>query len=210
MTPFVRLEGPAAPIAEDNVDTDILYPARFLLRMEKTGLGELLFHDRRFTPEGAERPEFVLNREPWRTATILVARCNFGCGSSREQAVWALADFGIRCVIAASFGDIFHGNCMQNGILPIRLGDDELAAVMGAATAGAPISVDLDARRIGLPGEKDIGFAIEASAREALMMGWDATDMILRRERPAIAAFEGRHRAASPWLFAQELADDDA
>ena len=138
MAPFVRLEGPAAPIAQDNVDTDILYPARFLLRMEKTGLGDLLFHDRRFTPEGAERAGFVLNRAPWRTATILVA-----------------------------------------------------------------ILVDLDARRSGLSGGESIGFAIEASAREALMMGWDATDMILRRERSAIATFERRHRAAKPWLFTQ-------
>lgn len=203
MAPFIRLEGPAAPIAEDNVDTDILYPARFLLRMEKTGLGDLLFHDRRFAPDGAERPDFVLNRAPWREATILVAGCNFGCGSSREHAVWALADFGIRCVIAATFGDIFHGNCMQNGLLPVRLAAGELADVAGAASAGETILVDLEARRVRLSGGRSIGFEIEPSAREALMMGWDATDMILRRERSAIATFERRHRAANPWLFAQ-------
>ncbi|WP_174278229.1 3-isopropylmalate dehydratase small subunit [Sphingomonas bacterium] len=203
MQPFVRLAGPAAPIAEDNVDTDIIYPARFLLRMEKTGLGDVLFRDRRFTPDGTPRPDFVLNREPWRRATILVAGRNFGCGSSREQAVWALADFGIRCVIAASFGDIFRGNCLQNGILPVRLPDAALADVAGAALLGEEVLVDLDAQRICLSGQRSIDFTTEPAVREALMMGWDATEMILQRERSAIAAFQERHRAANPWLFAQ-------
>jgi 3-isopropylmalate/(R)-2-methylmalate dehydratase small subunit len=169
--------------------------------MSKSGLGAHAFHDRRFTPQGMERPEFVLNQVPWREAAVLVAGCNFGCGSSREQAVWTLLDFGIRCVIARSFGEIFFNNCVPNGVLAIPLPDSPLQVVTRAALARTRLRVELTTQLIHLDGAKPIPFEIEARRREALLNGWDASDLILKRDEAAIREFEQRHRCSQPWLF---------
>src|SRR3984957_9049014 len=145
MESFVSLTSVAAPLPDADIDTDVIFPARFLLLLNRQGLGQHLFHERRRS-SGQER--FVLDRSPFDKAQILVAGRNFGCGSSREQAVWALSDFGIRCVIAPSFGEIFYGNCFRNGVLPIILPDPEHHDVMLAATSGAPLTVDLEAQEI--------------------------------------------------------------
>lgn len=152
MEPFVRLDAVAAPLAGDNVDTDIIFPARFLLLMEREGLGRYAFHDRRFDGADRERPDFVLNRPPFRDAGILIAGANFGCGSSREQAVWALRGFGIRCVIAPGFGEIFLGNCYKNGVLPIVLAAETVAALALVASAGSRFVVDLVAMTLSVEG----------------------------------------------------------
>jgi 3-isopropylmalate/(R)-2-methylmalate dehydratase small subunit len=201
MEPLQRVEGYAVALPEDDIDTDVIYPARFLLLMNKTGLGKYAFHDRRFTPEGSENTAFPLNQPPWREARILVAGRNFGCGSSREQAVWTLRDFGIRCVIAAGFGEIFFGNCQQNGVLAIRLPPDDLGVLTGAAAAGVRLAVDLTTQLIRMGAATTLSFEVDPARRDALLNGWDATELILKREREAIAAFEARHQRTHPWLF---------
>eukprot|EP01037_Dinobryon_pediforme_P039458 gene39458-48079_t len=148
MTPFTTLSGMAAPLPEENVDTDIIFPARFLLITARAGLGRYAFHDRRFDAQGEEIADFVLNRAPWRDAPILLAAANFGSGSSREQAVWALLGQGITCVIAPSFGEIFYGNCFRNGVLPIVLPADLVAALTQRAAAGETFAIDLAAKTL--------------------------------------------------------------
>lgn len=200
MIPFTRLAGTAAPLPEENVDTDIIFPARFLLITERHGLGRYAFHDRRFGADGEEIAAFVLNRAPWRDAPILIAGANFGSGSSREQAVWALLGHGIRCVVAPSFGEIFYGNCFRNGVLPIVLPEVELAVAMEAATAGRAFLVDLDAGTIGIDGETPRFFEIDAEQRLALLNGWDETDLILNARGTEIALFEEHQHTIQPWL----------
>ena len=153
MQKFDTLTGVAAPLPIVNVDTDMLIPKQFLKTIKRTGLGKALFHEMRFTGEGKENPDFVLNKPAYRKAQILVAGDNFGCGSSREHAPWALLDFGIRCVIATSFADIFYNNCFKNGILPIVVTPDQLALLMDDAERGsnATITVDLEAQTIRGP-----------------------------------------------------------
>lgn len=201
MTPFIQLAGMAAPMPEDNVDTDIIFPARFLLITAREGLGRYAFNDRRFDAHGGEIPGFVLNRAPWRDAPILIAGANFGSGSSREQAVWALLGRGIRCIVAPSFGEIFHANCFRNGVLPIVLTPDVVAGLMAAAQRGDSITVDLAAQSLTIVGAAPIAFNIGAEQRLALLNGWDETAMILNGRGDDIAAFEDRHRQAQPWLF---------
>src|SRR4029077_1364432 len=198
MRSFVSLTGIAAPLPESDVDTDVIFPARFLLLLDRQGLGRCLFHERRHSSSGEE--PFILSRAPFDKAEILVAGRNFGCGSSREQAVWALADFGIRCVIAPSFGEIFYGNCFRNGVLPITLGDPEHRQVMAAATSGAPLIVDLEAQIISLPAGPTIAFQIDPHRRQALVLGLDQIGGILIDDAGDIAAFESRQRAQMPWL----------
>ncbi len=202
MKPFVRVTGLAAPLRKDNVDTDIIFPARFLLITAREGLGRYAFHDRRFDAAGAELPGFVLNREPWRTAPILVAGANFGSGSSREQAVWVLLGQSIVCVIAPSFGEIFHGNCFRNGVLPIVLPAEQVAALLDLAERAEPFTVDLEAQTIAVAGAAALRFAIPREQRAALLNGWDETAMILNARGDDIARFEARQKAVQPWLFA--------
>lgn len=201
MTPFVRLAGVAASLREENVDTDIIFPARFLLITAREGLGRYAFHDRRFDAAGREIDDFVLNRAPWRDAPILIAGANFGSGSSREQAVWALLGHGITCVIAPSFGEIFQANCMRNGVLPIVLPPEVTAGLMRQAEAGARFAIDLEAQTIRVNGGDPIEFAIDAEQRQALLNGWDETSLILNARGDDIDAFETVHRQAQPWLF---------
>ncbi|MEI5668405.1 3-isopropylmalate dehydratase small subunit [Bosea sp. CCNWLW174] len=197
MQQFTALTSVAAPLPESDVDTDIIFPARFLLLLDRKGLGEHLFHERRHAQNGAD---FVLNRQPWNRAEILVAGSNFGCGSSREHAVWALVDFGIRCVIARSFGEIFFANCFKNGTLPMVLDGDEHAAVMAEAQAGRAITVDLEAQTVELISGRSIVFEIEPHRKRALLLGLDEIGAILAEDEPLITQFEGRHWRDRPWL----------
>ena len=200
MDKFTKLTGIAAPLPEADIDTDIIFPARFLLLLEKKGLGKHLFHERRFLPSGAAT-DFVLNAPPYSTAKILIADANFGSGSSREQAIWALADFGIRCIMARSFGEIFYSNCFKNGVLPIILGAQDHANAMSAAATGQPLTIDLENRTVTLPDGPAICFDIDRYCRRALMLGLDEIGVILAEDAGDIAAFEARHRRSAPWLF---------
>jgi len=199
LKPFSILRSIAAYLDEDEVDTDIIFPARFLLLLDKLGLGKHAFHERRHAKAGTA--PFILDTPPYDTAQILVAGKNFGTGSSREQAVWALADFGLRCVIAPSFGEIFYANCFKNGILPIIKSGAELETIRQAAGSATPITVDLEARTISIGNEVVIAFEIEPYRRAALLGGLDEIGTILASDSDDIAAFEARQRAASPWLY---------
>ncbi|NIJ09472.1 3-isopropylmalate/(R)-2-methylmalate dehydratase small subunit [Sphingomonas vulcanisoli] len=202
MTPFTPLTGIAAPLMEENVDTDIIFPARFLLITAREGLGRYAFHDRRFSADGSEQPDFILNQAPFRDARILIADANFGSGSSREQAVWALLGFGIRCVIAPSFGEIFEANCYRNGVLPITLPRDAIASLAQLARAGwGNFTVDLDAQQIVVDRGPTIAFTILPERRLALLNGWDETATILNTREADIATFEARQRSDQPWLW---------
>lgn len=198
MKSFVSLTSVAAPLPDADIDTDIIFPARFLLLLDRRGLGRHLFHERRARASASE--PFILSQAPFDKAEILVAGRNFGCGSSREQAVWALADFGIRCVIAPSFGEIFYGNCFRNGVLPVTLGDPEHREVMTAAATGAPLTVDLEAQAIRLTAGRTITFQIDPHRRDALLLGLDQIGAILAADATDIAAFEIRQRDQAPWL----------
>ena len=199
MRSFVSLTGIAAPLPESDVDTDVIFPARFLLLLDRQGLGRCLFHERRHSSSGGE--PFILSRAPFDKAEILVAGRNFGCGSSREQAVWALADFGIRCIIAPSFGEIFHTNCFRNGVLAITLDDAQHRDAIAAAATGKPITVHLDAQLIHLAEGRTIAFDIDLHRRRALLLGLDQIGAILADDTADIAAFEKHQRSAAPWLY---------
>jgi 3-isopropylmalate/(R)-2-methylmalate dehydratase small subunit len=186
-----RFEGPAVAVARDNVDTDQIIPARFLKTTSRTGLGAHLFADWRANADGTVRPDFVLNTAVGATARVLVAGWNFGCGSSREHAPWALADFGFRAVVAASFADIFKQNALKNGLLPVQLPPDVHAALLARVTAepGVIVGVDLARQMAALPGGLEVPFAIDAFARECLLAGVDEIGWVLAQAE-AIARFE--------------------
>ncbi|MGD9942273.1 MAG: 3-isopropylmalate dehydratase small subunit [Burkholderiaceae bacterium] len=203
MSPFGRLDGIAAPLPQDNVDTDAIIPSRESQSVSRSGYGERLFANWRYQPgTRTEQPEFVLNREPFRHAQILVAGHNFGCGSSREAAVWSLAQFGIRCVIASSFGAIFRGNCVRNGVLPVTLSPEGLAALHDAVRRrpGSPVRVDLQACRVIDAEGGEHSFEIDALEREMLLAGLDEIGLTLR-QRAVIAAFQQRDRESRPWIW---------
>ncbi|MGB1546990.1 MAG: 3-isopropylmalate dehydratase small subunit [Alphaproteobacteria bacterium] len=202
MEKFKNVEGIAAPLAMINVDTDMIIPKQFLKTIKRTGLGENLFYDMRFTPEGEQKADFVLNQEPWKNAKVLIAGLNFGCGSSREHAVWAIRDFGIRCVIAPSFADIFYGNCFKNGILPIRLPEETVETLMKAADEGekGALKIDLEAQTITRADGSTLSFEIDPFLKHCLLEGLDDIALTLQKEEK-IAAFEARHREAQPWLY---------
>ncbi len=195
MKPFGNLTAIAASLPEAQIDTDVIFPARFLLLPDKVGLGSKLFHDRR--AQGG----FVLDTAPWDKAEILVTGPDFGTGSSRENAVWALADFGIRCVIGPSFGEIFQANCFRNGILPIILNGDLLARAQAEAEAARAFTVDLPAQRIRLVDNTEANFEVEPHRKHALIEGLDEIGLILKEDLHEIEAFEERHRRENPWLF---------
>jgi 3-isopropylmalate/(R)-2-methylmalate dehydratase small subunit len=199
--PFVRLSAVAAPMDLANIDTDRIVPARFLRRPRESGYGPLLFHDVRFGPDGAEQPAFVLNQSPYREARILVTADNFGCGSSREMAVWALMDYGIRVVIGPSFGDIFFENCFKNGVLAVVLPADVAAGLRRtlAERPGTTLTVDLQSQTISGPDDVLIGFEVDAFRKRGLLTGQDEVALTLEH-LSAIEAFEARRRAEMPWL----------
>jgi len=193
MEPFTRLDAVAAPMPVANVDTDQIIPARFLRKPRKAGYGQYLFHDLRFDDAGNERPEFVLNQAPYRGARVLLADKNFGCGSSREHAVYALWDYGFRAVIAPSFGDIFHGNSLQNGFLPIVLPADAVAALRSQVyqRPGARVVVDLEGQQVVGPDGRAHRLEIDAFRKHCLLKGIDELDFTLGH-RADIEAFERR------------------
>ena len=201
MQAFTVLTGIAAPLPLANVDTDKIIPARFLKTIKRTGLGVHLFDTLRFDGAGAERPDFVLNTEPYRHAEVLIAHENFGCGSSREHAPWALLDFGIRCVIAPSFADIFHTNCFKNGVLPIALPRDICDRLMEDARMGgnARLTIDLQRQVVVRPNGEEIPFTVDALRRQMLLNGLDEIGQTMQRG-PAIDAYETRLRQQAPWM----------
>ena len=200
MEAFTRLDAKAAPLPLANIDTDQIIPKQFLKTVERKGLGRGLFYDFRFDDDGRERPDFVLNRPEYKGAGVLVAGDNFGCGSSREHAPWALMDFGIRCVISTSFADIFYNNCFQNGLLPVVLKAEEVEALMGEAKGGNHVmSVDLESQTVSAPSGKIFRFEIDAARKEKMLKGLDAIGETLQRAKE-IDLFEMKRALAQPWL----------
>jgi len=201
MEKFTTLTGVAAPLDMINIDTDKIIPKLHLRTIKRTGLGKVLFEEMRFNEDGSEKPDFVLNREPYRDAKIIVAGDNFGCGSSREHAPWALLDYGIRCVISTSFADIFYNNCFKNGILPIRVSKDDLDALMAdAGDAENPeLTIDLEKLEIRRPNGARIRFDLEDFRRECLLDGLDDIGLTFQKA-DKIDAFEERRAQQQPWL----------
>ena len=200
MQKFDRLTGVAAPLPIVNIDTDMIIPKDYLKTIKRTGLGVGLFAGLRYNDDGSDNPDFVLNKPAYRNAEILIAGDNFGCGSSREHAPWALLDYGIRCVISTDFADIFYNNCFQNGILPIRVTQDELDQLMDDARKGAnaKISVDLAAQEIVRPDGERIAFDIDPARKHRLLNGLDDIGLTLQKDGD-IAAFEGKLSEGRPW-----------
>ncbi|WP_265516253.1 3-isopropylmalate dehydratase small subunit [Nitratireductor luteus] len=200
MEKFTTLTGVAAPLPIVNVDTDMIIPKDYLKTIKRTGLGTGLFAEMRYNENGSENPDFVLNQPAYRNAKVLVAGDNFGCGSSREHAPWALLDFGIRCVIATSFADIFYNNCFKNGILPIKVSEEELEKLMDDAERGsnATLTVDLQEQEIRGPDGGVIKFEIDAFKRHCLLNGLDDIGLTLEKAA-AIDSFEGKYSQARPW-----------
>ncbi|MBU2580285.1 MAG: 3-isopropylmalate dehydratase small subunit [Alphaproteobacteria bacterium] len=201
MDKFLTLTGVAAPLPIRNIDTDMIIPKQFLKTIQRSGLGKSLFFEMRFDEAGKENPDFVLNKPAYRNANILVAGDNFGCGSSREHAPWALLDFGIRCVIAPDFADIFYNNCFQNGILPIRLPQAEVDKLMDDARRGAnaTLTVDLEAQEIRGPDGGVIKFDIDPFRKHCLMNGLDNIGLTLQKTEK-IDAYEKQAEQSRPWL----------
>ncbi|MFN8982780.1 MAG: 3-isopropylmalate dehydratase small subunit [Alphaproteobacteria bacterium] len=203
MEKFTKLAGPAAPLMRANVDTDLIIRIQRLVGTGRTGLGPYAFENLRFLPDGAENPDFVLNKAPYREAPILLAGANFGCGSSREGAVWALMGAGIRCVIAPSFGDIFHNNCFQNGLLPIALPEEvvkQIAAETEASQGARHTAIDLVRQVVISPEGAEIPFSIDARKRDALLEGLDDIALTLRL-KDQIAAWQAADRAKRGWVW---------
>ena len=200
MEKFKKVEGVAAPLPILNVDTDMIIPKQFLKTINRTGLGKNLFDEMRYTKEGKEIPDFVLNKPQYRNAQILVAGDNFGCGSSREHAPWAIADFGIKVIISTSFADIFYNNCFKNGILPIKLPQEDVDKLMEDAERGAnaTVTVDLEAQEIKGPDGGTIHFDIDPFRKHCLLEGLDDVGLTLQKE-DRITAYEKKLEAEQPW-----------
>ena len=201
MEPFIEVQSAVASFPEANIDTDVIFPARFLLLIEKSGLGRYAFFARRFDAQGVPNRDFVLNIRPFSKAQIAIAGDNFGCGSSREQAVWSLADFGIRCIIAPAFGEIFHANCFKNGILPIVLDPAAVERLRERAEHAEQFTVNLQNQTILLGGKAVQKFSVDQHRREVLLKGWDDIDLILNIDTDAINEFEQRQQVTAPWLY---------
>tara|TARA_R110002096_G_scaffold95576_5_gene214127 strand:- start:2840 stop:3445 length:606 start_codon:yes stop_codon:yes gene_type:complete len=201
MDKFKKVDGVAAPLPILNVDTDMIIPKQFLKTIKRTGLGKNLFDEMRYTKEGEEIADFVLNKPQYRNAEILVAGDNFGCGSSREHAPWAIADFGIKVIISTSFADIFYNNCFKNGILPIKLSQADVDKLMDDAERGAnaTVSVDLEAQEIKGPDGGTISFDIDPFRKHCLLEGLDDVGLTLQKE-DKITSFENKRAAEQPWL----------
>ena len=201
MKPFTTLTSTPAPLRIANVDTDMIIPKQFLKTIQRTGLGKSLFFEQRYDEKGNENPDFVLNRPAYRKSEILIAGDNFGCGSSREHAPWALLDFGIRCVISTSFADIFYNNCFKNGILPITVSQADLDKLFDDADRGsnATLTVDLAAGTITGPDGGTIRFEIDAFRKKCLLEGLDDIGLTMAK-KPAIERFEAKAAETRPWL----------
>ena len=201
MEKFTKLTGIAAPMPLVNIDTDMIIPKQFLKTIARTGLGKNLFDEMRYTQEGQEIPDFILNKPAYRASEIIVAGDNFGCGSSREHAPWALLDFGIRCVISTSFADIFYNNCFKNGILPVVLPKEAVDVLMADAQKGANarISVDLENQTVTSSDGQSFSFEVDAFKKHCLMNGLDDIGLSLEKVA-AIDSFESRAKTLRPWV----------
>jgi len=201
MEKFTSLTGVAAPLPMINIDTDKIIPKQFLKTIERTGLARGLFDEMRFNPDGSEKPEFVLNQPAYRQAKILVAGENFGCGSSREHAPWALLDFGIRCIIASSFADIFYNNCFKNGVLPLIVPEAVVAQLMEDAGKGANavLTVDLESQTISRPDGEKVPFQIDPFRKHCLINGLDDIALTLEKGK-SIDSYEDGLKLSQPWL----------
>ena len=201
MEKFIKLEGVAAPLPMINIDTDMIIPKQFLKTIHRTGLGKALFDEMRYNTDGSEKPDFVLNKPQYRKAQILVTGDNFGCGSSREHAPWALLDFGIRCIIAPSFADIFYNNCFKNGILPVVVSPEDLDKLMDDAERGANaiISIDLEKQEIKGPDGGTVSFEVDPFRKQCLLNGWDDIGLTMRGE-DKIASYEKTQSTQQPWI----------
>lgn len=202
--PLIQVHSRAVVLADANIDTDIIFPARYLLKIDRAGMGECLFRDRRFRQDGTINPDFPLNREGFESSRIIIAGPAFGCGSSREQAVWALVDYGIRVIIGTDFGEIFAGNAPKNGMLLVRTDAETLANLAVHADSGQVFKVDLLTRRISIDARELCEFDLTDAALEAYANGWDEMDVILNTETARISEFERFHRQRQPWLFSRE------
>ncbi len=200
MEKFSKVTGIVAPMPWDNVNTDMISPKHVMKAVKKTGLAWGFFQEYRVGPDGEVKPDFVLNKAPWDKASIIVSLENWGCGSSREHAPWAMRDYGVRSVIALSFADIHYNNCFKNGILPVRLPAEELTRVMQAAEAGQEVTVDLTTCQVTLADGTVFGFEVDAVRRDALLNGQDEIDQT-KTQMAEIEAFEASHRRDVPWLF---------
>jgi 3-isopropylmalate/(R)-2-methylmalate dehydratase small subunit len=192
MQPFTTHSGIVAPLDRVNVDTDAIIPKQFLKRIERTGFGEFLFYDWRYLDNGDPNPDFVLNQQPYRGGSILLTRSNFGCGSSREHAPWALLDYGFRAVLASSFADIFYNNCFKNGILPVTLSEEQIDDLFRrvAARPGYALKIDLSTNAIAGDDGLSLTFEVDPFRRDCLLQGLDDIDLTLQREEK-ITAYEG-------------------
>jgi len=201
MEKFTTLTGVAAPMNMINIDTDMIIPKQYLTTVGRTGLGKALFFEMRYNDDGSENPDFVLNQPAYRNATILVAGDNFGCGSSREHAPWALLDFGIRCVIATSFADIFYNNCFKNGILPIKLPPEDVAKLMDDAERGAnaTVTIDLENQVITGPDGGEVKFDLDEFKKHCLFNGLDDIGLTMKNAAK-IDDYEDAQKSAQPWL----------
>ncbi|MDA0655095.1 MAG: 3-isopropylmalate dehydratase small subunit [Proteobacteria bacterium] len=202
MEKFVKVSGIAAPMDRINIDTDMIIPKLHLRTIKRTGLGKVVFDELRFNVDGSEKPDFILNQEPYRKTEIIVAGDNFGCGSSREHAPWALLDFGVRSVISTSFADIFYNNCFKNGILPVIVTEDELKALMADASdrENPELTVDLETETITRPNGATISFKIDPFRRKCLLEGLDDIGLTLEKKEK-IDDFEAKQRESQPWLY---------
>lgn len=200
MEKFRKVTGIAAPMDMINIDTDKIIPKLHLRTIKRTGLGKFLFEELRYTPDGKENPDFILNKQPYRNAKIIIGGDNFGCGSSREHAPWALMDFGIRCVISTSFADIFYNNCFKNGILPIQVTHAQLRELMDDADKGsnAVLEIDLENQTIGRPNGESVSFQIDAHRKHCLLNGLDDIGLTMKKA-DKISSFEEKRKAATPW-----------
>ena len=200
MEKFTAITGVAAPLSMDNIDTDMIIPKQYLKTIGRTGLGKGLFSELRYLDDGSENPDFVLNKPAYRHAKIIVAGDNFGCGSSREHAPWALLDFGIRCVISTDFADIFYNNCFKNGVLPIKVSAEDLAKLKDDAERGAnsTLTIDLPNQEIRGPDGGVVKFELDAFRKHCMLEGLDDIGLTMV-EAPAIAAFETKSSALRPW-----------
>ncbi|WPZ35696.1 3-isopropylmalate dehydratase small subunit [Thalassobaculum sp. OXR-137] len=200
MEKFTQLRGTAAPMDMINIDTDMIIPKQYLKTIKRTGLGKHAFAEMRYNEDGSEKPDFVLNKPQYRNAQVIVAEDNFGCGSSREHAPWALLDFGIKCVISTSFADIFYNNCFKNGILPIQVTHEQLRELMDDAGKGsnAVLEIDLENQTIGRPNGETVSFEIDAHRKHCLINGLDDIGQTLQ-QASKIDSFEEKRKAATPW-----------
>ena len=200
MEKFNILKGIAAPLPMINVDTDMIIPKQFLKTIKRSGLGKNLFHELRYDIQGNIKNDFVLNWDPYKQASILIAGDNFGCGSSREHAPWSLLDFGFKCIIAPSFADIFYNNCFKNGILPIKLHQNKVDILMEEANKKNQLTINLDDQKIILEGENTIGFEVDPFRKKCLLEGLDDIGLTLQKKEK-ITQYEDTLKSSHPWII---------